>query len=97
LIVWVKNLPPESAYLRALNPEVEWGLSEQLLAAIFDLLNLANWQRAGNPNTPRPKPLRRPGASGRSYGRTDLDPEKARQILTGYSRGDYDKEATDGE
>lgn len=38
-----------------------WELTDTLLAHIADLLAGANWQRAGNKNAPRPKPIPRPG------------------------------------
>jgi len=42
---------------------VEWGHVEHLLAAIVDVLQAANWQRAGNRNAPKPQPVRRPGVA----------------------------------
>lgn len=41
--------------------EVVWGLQEQLLAAVFDVLRMANWQRSGKGE--KPKPLPRPGVT----------------------------------
>ncbi|WP_425591812.1 DUF5361 domain-containing protein [Actinomyces procaprae] len=41
-----------------------WGLTEHLLAAAVDALNIANWQRANagkKAPSPRPKPIPRPG------------------------------------
>lgn len=40
-----------------------WGLPEQLLAAVLDALNVANWQRQGDKRAKRPKPIRRPGVA----------------------------------
>lgn len=40
----------------------DWGLDSHLLAGIFDQLAAANWQRAGDENAERPKPLPRPGS-----------------------------------
>ena len=41
-----------------------------LLAHVGDLLAVGNWQRAGNKNAPRPKPIQRPGVEtgARSFG-----------------------------
>lgn len=38
-----------------------WDLPAFLTAGIFDTLQGANWQRAGDPKAPRPEPLPRPG------------------------------------
>jgi hypothetical protein len=45
-----------------------WGLSEQLLAAIFDSLAIANWQRGGDENAKRPERLPRPGVENKPDG-----------------------------
>jgi hypothetical protein len=64
LLVVVNQSPRWSALSRAMNPEgSEWGLSEHLLAAVFDSLERGNWQRAGRENAPRPKPFPRPGVT----------------------------------
>lgn len=85
---------------RAQHPDSEeWGLPEQLLAAVFDVLNMANYQRGGGKGS-KPKPLPRPGVGdgNRRYGKTDLPPERVKEILEGYGRGDYATEVvTDGD
>jgi len=45
------------------------------LAAVVDILQLANWQRAGKKSNPRPKPLKRPGDKNRvgTVGRSVAD------------------------
>lgn len=71
LLVVVNQSPRWSALSRAVDPEGSlWGLSEHLLAAVFDSLERGNWQRAGNNHAPRPKPLPRPGVGGegKKYG-----------------------------
>jgi len=71
--VVVNQSPRSSALFRALHPEeAEWGLAEHLAAAIFDVLQSANWQRQGDNRAPRPKPLERPGVKPQSkrYGTT---------------------------
>jgi hypothetical protein len=71
LLVIVKNLPRTSATNRAANGETaQWSLTDYLLAGIFDLIAVGNWQRAGKKNAPRPKPLPRPGdtSKGRKFG-----------------------------
>lgn len=67
LIVILRQSPRESAYARAkLGEKVAWGETEHLLAAIFDALQIANWQR-GNAGkkapSPKPKPIPRPGVN----------------------------------
>lgn len=64
LMVFIEHSPRESAMFRELNPEyAEWGVVEHLLAASVDALNVANWQRQGRKNSPKPKPVKRPGSS----------------------------------
>lgn len=61
--LWVlaSNLPPDSPYVVAVTDgESIWGLTDQLLAGVFDTLRVANWQRSGK-KTGRPQPLERPG------------------------------------
>lgn len=56
--VLVKFVPPDSPLARAIEPaRSAWGLQEQLLAGIFDVLRFANWSGKGD----KPKPLPRPG------------------------------------
>jgi hypothetical protein len=59
---------PESWTRRRLVPDWQWGLvSNQLLAAEVDALNVANWQRGNQGRktaSPRPKPVPRPGVKG---------------------------------
>src|SRR5690606_4694399 len=55
---------PGSAIARVAVPDhADWDLQAHLLAGIFDLLNVANWQRGARKGTPRPKPLPRPEAA----------------------------------
>ena len=42
----------------------EWGVSDHLLAGIFDTLQGANWQRGGGKGR-RPEPIERPGGKKR--------------------------------
>lgn len=50
---------PASATCRAMHGE-RWELTDQLLATVVDVLQVANWQRQGKKNAPRPKRLKRP-------------------------------------
>lgn len=67
----VTHLPRGSALHRErAGEDSEWGLAEQLLAAIADALNGANWQRAGSKGR-APKPIDRPGVrpESKTYGK----------------------------
>lgn len=57
----IDQLPRDSATVRKLNPDAEWTLNAHLLALLVDVANLANWQRMGDKNAERPKPIERPG------------------------------------
>lgn len=61
LLIMVRGFQADaaSATSRAMHGE-HWTLTEQLLAALFDLLNFGNWQRAGKKHAPKPKRLTRP-------------------------------------
>jgi hypothetical protein len=60
--VIVKQSPRDSAVHRSIVGEDHaWGLNEQLLAALFDVLAVANWQRGGDGGAKKPEPLMRPG------------------------------------
>jgi Family of unknown function (DUF5361) len=60
----IQNLPPDSALARAHDPQaVAWPLSNHLLAAIFDTLQLSNWQRSGDAKAEKPAQLPRPGVA----------------------------------
>lgn len=52
---------PGSALSQTMFPDVDWDLEAHLLAGIYDLLAVANWQRGGGGAGRRPKPLPRPG------------------------------------
>jgi hypothetical protein len=66
LAVLVRQLPPESATVRALTPEAAWSTTDYLLAAVLDAARWGNWltvetnKRKGAKN-PRPLPVPRPG------------------------------------
>lgn len=46
-----------------MNPDNVWGLPEQLLALVADLLAVANWQRGQGKKADAPKPIPRPGVT----------------------------------
>ncbi|MBM4525183.1 hypothetical protein GS532_23810 [Rhodococcus hoagii] len=60
----IRWLPQDSALHRHMHPDSwQWTILEHLLAGIYDTLQGANWQRAGNPDAPRPQQLPRPGVA----------------------------------
>lgn len=92
LLVWLRQLPDDSAVARSQDPEAaEWGAAEHLLAGVFDALQMGNWQR-GEGKGQRPSPLPRPGVKQqRRHGQTTLPREEALAILR------PDREVTDGD
>lgn len=59
--VLIEHLPREAALWREIHGEAAtWGPTEHLLAVAVDVLQGANWQRAGKKSAPRPKPIERP-------------------------------------
>lgn len=54
---WLKT--PSSATYESVNG-VMWSVEAQLVAALVDLTQIANWQRAGKKSAPKPKPIERP-------------------------------------
>jgi hypothetical protein len=64
LLVIVKQSPTDSAIHRSMaGPDHIWGLQEHLLAGMFDVLTVANWQRGGDENAKKPERLPRPGVT----------------------------------
>lgn len=56
------HLPRDSATMLAVQPKSDfeaWGITDWLLANVYDLLAAANWQRGGGKGA-RPKPFTRP-------------------------------------
>jgi len=56
---------PTSALAEAMHGP-RWSITDQLLALIYDVLNIGNWQRAGKRSAPKPKPLLRPWQKAKS-------------------------------
>lgn len=59
----VLHAPRTSALYRATHEDAEWGLTEHLLAGVFDVLRILVWQSTEDGHTGRnaPVPLDRPG------------------------------------
>lgn len=57
----VRQSPPTSALVRAMDPDVEWTLQNQLLAAAVDALRDDWWATHNGRRQDRPKPIERPG------------------------------------
>jgi hypothetical protein len=88
LIVLVNHPNRDSAYARAAlgAEEVEWSLTNHLLAGVADRLSGGNWQRSGGKG-PRPMPIRRPGVGGpRKLGNTQgMSPQQVKAKLEAMS------------
>ncbi|MBP2211082.1 hypothetical protein JOJ87_001426 [Rhodococcus ruber] len=63
LHVLVRQSGPDSALVRALNPDSRWDLHALLLAEAVDTLHDLRWMKTkdGHKNRNRPKPIPRPG------------------------------------
>lgn len=64
LAVVLSQSPRSSAFYRSLFPdEAEWGLQEQLMAAMVDYAAVGNWQRGEGKRKDFPDPIPRPGVN----------------------------------
>ena len=84
LWVIVRQAPRGSALDRVSNPdEWQWGLAEHLMAATFDALRVANWQRGQAKQSDFPKPTARPGVEpeGKTFGRDALPMDEMTKFL----------------
>lgn len=64
LYVIVTHLPDTSALRReVLGEHAAWDVKAHLLAGIFDVLAVANWQRGGDDKAKKPERLERPGVT----------------------------------
>lgn len=61
LLAYVRHLPATCQVAAEIHGDAAaWSATDRLLADVFDVLAMANWQRGGNKNAPRPKPYPRP-------------------------------------
>lgn len=51
-----------------------WSTEAQLLAGLFDVLQMGNWQRAQKKSAPKPKPIKRPWEKAAKSTRLGSDP-----------------------
>lgn len=65
----VTEAPGDSALVRALNPDVHWGLTELLLAEAVDTLHWLQWSKTKDAKWGwnKPKPVPRPGVDTSEY------------------------------
>lgn len=85
------GLPRDSLTMRAVAGDgARWGDAEHLLADVVDLLQGANWQRAGR-RTGKPKPVKRPGVDDlnveRYGGSTSYSIDEMREIQARWAEG----------
>lgn len=86
LWVYVSQLPADSPLVLAVSgQEARWGVAEQVLAGIHDILVVANWQRGGGKG-PKPERLIRPGVepSHVKLGGIGYSPEQLDGLLRRY-------------
>lgn len=87
LLTLIRELPSESATMRAIDPDTVWGLSEQLAASQIDMLAQLGWLYASahsKGRVPRPKQIPRPGvepATTRLGDTAALDQDDVRAFL----------------
>lgn len=81
----VEHLPPASALHRS-KVGATWTQDTELLAGIFDVLQLANWQRSAKKNR-RPKPTPRPSDQREQFG-TAVSAADMRVILDTWGEDD---------
>lgn len=62
LLDFIEHATPEMAIYRALNKDAQWGLPEQLLASMFEHMQMKSWVEGGKKG-PKPKPIPRPGVT----------------------------------
>jgi hypothetical protein len=65
----LENSPRDSAFSRSYHGEPsQWSVTDHLLANVIDLLQIANWQRAGKGAAPKPfpRPTRPANRSGKT-------------------------------
>lgn len=90
----VAYLPADSATAAALHGNA-MSYSEHILTGIFDVLQLANWQRQGDKNATKPKPLSKGGGGepeGTKFGTGRYSIDEMRVILDRW----HGKEAVNG-
>ena len=74
---------PSSAVYRALNPEWEWDLTNQLLAYLIDHQQMMAWAEGGKKG-PRPKPIPRPGVSDKHEKKYRTEKRSTREEIDAY-------------
>ena len=65
LLDLVEHATPDMAIYRAINTDHEWTLANQLQALLIDFHQQKAWVEGGKKGS-RPKPIPRPGVSGKS-------------------------------
>lgn len=63
---------------RAMDVERPWTRAEHLQAVTVDVLQLANWQRAGDADADLPEPVERPGVVNPKAEKRRRNDERAR-------------------
>lgn len=88
LLVIVRECSSLSPIARWSDPDAfGWGVQEYILAAVFDVLQGANWQRSGGQGK-KPEPIGRPGAIKRHSDVNDMSDNPMGANESGVFRGE---------
>lgn len=75
------QLPAESRTIRRLHPELNWDVSDYLLALIADQLANIAYGMGGGKGRKQPKPIPRPKARKEKKGRPSVDQKRVHALL----------------
>lgn len=84
--------------MRSVDPDVDWTLTNQLLAGILDQVRHISWQWSDGKSQP-PEPIERPGVAPterKQYGRTTRTPEEVAAYLRRFAPRRPTEEVSDG-
>ena len=76
--VLAMNLPAGAQTWVAAGSDAAWSSEAHLTAAVFDAVNVGNWQRTGDKNAKKPQPAPRPSDARRSAATADRNEIRAR-------------------
>ena len=74
---------PSSAVYRALNPDWEWDLTNQLLAFLIDHHQMVAWSEGGRKG-PKPRPIPRPGVTEKDEKKYQAAKRSTREEVDAY-------------
>lgn len=83
LLDLVVHADTTSAVYRALNPEWEWDLTNQLLAYMIDHHQMVAWSEGGRKG-PKPRPIPRPGVTEKDEKKYQTAKRSSREEIDAY-------------